>query len=78
MARSGWLPALLSLIEASWVAHAQPLKQLDPVGAATDQQGGFSVLNDAKDVDVFRIRGATYAIVASAGDDGVQLLNVTV
>ena len=47
------------------------------VGAATDGDGGFTVLNYASDVDTFEVGGAMYAIVAARDDDGVQVIDIT-
>ena len=45
--------------------------------AETDGLNGFTVLEDARGVDTFVIGSSTYAIVASYGDNGVQLIDVS-
>ncbi len=48
-----------------------------PVSAVFDDEGGFSALDRARDVEVFGMHGRTYAIVAALGDDGVQIMDIT-
>ena len=48
-----------------------------PVSAAFDGSGGFSALDRARDVGIFEREGRTYAIVASEGDDGAQIMDIT-
>ena len=48
-----------------------------PVSAVFDNSGGFSALNGARDAEVFTQGGRTYAIVAAAFDDGVQIMDIT-
>ena len=48
-----------------------------PTAAVTDNVGGFTELDGAEGVAVVELSGRTYAIVASAGDDGVQIINIT-
>ena len=45
--------------------------------SVTDGTGGFDELDDARDVDTVTVGNSTYAIVASAYDDGVQIINIT-
>ena len=47
------------------------------VGSATDGVGGFDKLKRAFGVDTFAIGASTHAIVASSGDDGVQLMHIS-
>ena len=51
----------------------------DPLVASsiTDGQGGFSALRGAADVSVIKIGQILYAIVASGGEDAVQIINIT-
>ena len=44
--------------------------------SATNGTGGFDALGGAKDVATLEMDGRAYAIVASPGDDGVQLIRV--
>ena len=46
------------------------------IDAKTDEENGFTVLDRAIDVNTFKIGSSTYAIVASAADDGVQLIEL--
>ena len=48
-----------------------------PVSAAFDGSGGFSALDGANGMDVFGVGDRTYAMVASFGDDGVQIMDIT-
>ncbi len=48
-----------------------------PVSAAFDDTGGFGALEGAADVEVFHMYGRTYAVVAAADDDGVQIMDIT-
>ena len=48
-----------------------------PVSAVFDGSGGFGALNGAWDVEVFSQGGRTYAMVAAASDDGVQIIDIT-
>ena len=43
----------------------------------TDNANGFTALSKANGVSVFTIGGSTYAIVASAGDHGVQIIDIS-
>ena len=50
---------------------------LVPAGSATDGDPGFAELGGAEGLDVFTdAAGATYALVASRGDSGIQLVHV--
>ncbi len=48
-----------------------------PVSAVFDGAMEFSTLWATYDVEVFMADGRTYGIVASFGDDGVQIMDVT-
>ena len=48
-----------------------------PVSAVFDDSGGFGALDGAIDAEVFTQGGRTYAIVTAAGDDGVQIMDIT-
>ena len=50
---------------------------LAPVAAVTDGEGGYEVLNGASDITVHTIGNSHYALVASQGDDGVQIIDIT-
>ena len=45
--------------------------------AVTDGTGGFTTLAGAWDVDTVTIGPRTYAVVAAAGDNGVQIIDIT-
>ena len=45
--------------------------------AETDDANGFTTLEGASDVDTFTIGASTYAIVASFGDNGVQIIDIS-
>ena len=47
------------------------------VSQAVDDAGGFTALDGPRGVAIFTIGGSTYAIVVSAIDDGVQLIDVS-
>ena len=47
------------------------------VAAITDGVGGFTELSGAFDVATAVISGSTYAVVSAAGDDGVQIIDIT-
>ena len=47
------------------------------VDAETDGINGFSELDAARGVATFNVGGTPYAIVASAVDDGVQIINLS-
>ena len=69
-------------IVASYYNGVQLIDVSDPsnpvaVGSVTDGVNGFTELDGAYNVATFVIGSSTYAIVASAGDDGVQLVDVT-
>ena len=49
----------------------------EPVSGAFDGAKGFSALLEASDVELYEIKGRTYGVVASFGDDGVQIMDVT-
>ena len=71
-------------IAASWDDHGVQLIRIHEDGAmesadsATDGAGGFLTLGEASDVDIFTMGedNATYAIVSSYLDSGVQLIRV--
>eukprot|EP00964_Phaeocystis_antarctica_P114742 scaffold78690_cov63-Phaeocystis_antarctica.AAC.1 len=48
-----------------------------PVGNATDGINNFAHLEGATSVAIFTIDVRTFAIVASPGDDGVQIMDVS-
>ena len=47
-----------------------------PVYSIKDGENGFDVLKDARDITVVVIDSKTFALVTSAGDDGVQIISV--
>ena len=47
------------------------------VSSVTDGVGGFDELDGVQFVDTFTIAGRTYAAVAAAADDGVQIIELT-
>lgn len=63
-----------STVHIADITHpAEPL----PVSAIQDDTGGFAELNWASDIAIHDISNRTYAVVASAGDDGVQIMDIT-
>ena len=56
--------------------HGNGTLSADADGSAMDGQDGFDMLGGALGVDAFAIDGRTYAMVASARDNGVQLIRV--
>ena len=48
-----------------------------PVAAVSDNTGGFTKLYGAVDIAVHDIGNRTYAVVASRGDFGVQIIDIT-
>ena len=48
-----------------------------PVSVVFDDVGGFTALAGPEDVEVFSMNGKTYGIVAAAGDNGVQVMDIT-
>ena len=47
------------------------------VASATDDTGNFTTLKSANDVKTFNIHTSTYAVVASPGDNGIQVIDIT-
>ena len=47
------------------------------LSSSTDGAGGFDTLAGASGVDVARIGSSTYAVVASSGDSGIQIVDIT-
>ena len=47
------------------------------VSSVTDGEGGFDTLDSAVEITTIKIGLYTYALVASLGDDGVQIINIT-
>ena len=45
--------------------------------AESDDNNGFTILNNPRDIDTFTVGDATYAIVTSVDDDGVQVIDIT-
>ena len=63
-----------STVHIADITHlAEPL----PVSTIQDDTGGFAELNWASDIAIHDISNRTYAVVASAGDDGVQIIDIT-
>ena len=52
-------------------------KNILPVDSATDEGGGFNVLKTVTGITTVKIGSSTYALVASFGDDGVQIIDIT-
>ena len=52
-----------------------PIVEIRPIANITDNTN--TVLDDAVAVDLFKIGGRAYAIVAAFADDGVQIINLT-
>ena len=48
-----------------------------PVASIFDGETGFDALAGPRDIEVFASAGTSYALVASWGDDAVQIINVT-
>ena len=48
-----------------------------PDTSIIDNQGSFDALDGASDIEVTAISGSTYALVASRGDDAVQIIDIT-
>ena len=48
-----------------------------PAASIFDGKNGFDALDIPIDVDVMTASGRTYAVVASRGDDGVQIIDIT-
>ena len=67
---SGWLDDAIQVIDVT--DPEEPL----PVGVVDGQAGDFA-LNGATDIEVDRISGRTYAVVASYYHDAVQVIDVT-
>ena len=49
-----------------------------PAASVFDEQGSFDALDGPNDIEIVRISGRTYAMVASMGDDAIQIIDVTV
>lgn len=49
----------------------------EPVAILRDEQGGFGALNGPGDMDVARISGHTYLLVAASLDNAIQVVDVT-
>ena len=49
-----------------------------PVASIFDEQGSFDALDGPNDIEIIRVSGRTYAMVASMGDDAIQIIDVTV
>ena len=67
-------PGSLSGVSDVWLDPAA--LPLIPAGRAENDMGGFGALDGASDIDVIAVGGRTYAVVASAEDDAVQLIRV--
>ena len=61
----------VQIVDVTWPDN--PL----PVAALTDDVDGFTELDGAFDVAVHDIGNRTYALVASRGDSGVQIIDIT-
>ena len=48
-----------------------------PVSSAVDRRDGFDKLEGARSITTVTIGSSVYALVASAFDDGVQIINIT-
>ena len=58
--------------------HGAELPVLAAAGSASDGQDGFDTLKRAHGVAAFEMGGRAYAVVASVGDNGVQLVRIHV
>ena len=58
-------------------AHGIALQTANPVAVLAGDRGGFTKLGGANDIAIYGISNGTYAVVASAGDDGVQIIDIT-
>ena len=69
-------------VVSSWAGNGVQLVRIHPngtleaAGSAKDGTGGFDELAGASDAAVFEMGGWTYALVASHGDDGIQLVRI--
>ena len=48
-----------------------------PMASIFDGEAGFDALAGPRDIEIFASAGTTYALVASWGDDAVQIINIT-
>ena len=71
-------PALVVAMfdEGSYV-HDLELQMPNPAAILTDSTGGFTELAGAHGIAVHDISNRTYAMVASSGDNGVQIIDIT-
>ena len=68
---TAWVDGGVQIIDITNPIHPTP------VSAVFDGSGGFGALDGASDAEVFTQGGRTYAIVTAAGDDGVQIMDIT-
>ena len=65
---------VLSTLQPAFAASPTDIVATD---AETDGVNGFTELSGAYGADTFTISGSTYAIVVSATDNGVQIINIS-
>ena len=64
------------MVSGATAVDSDPI-ELVPVAAVTDEVDGFTELDGAHSVEMIQISGRTYAVVASADDDGIQIIDIT-
>ena len=73
---------IYALVAGKWDGGVQILEVTDPanpepVAAVFDNRNGFSALNGAADIELVVVFDRMVAVVSSAFDDGLQLIDVT-
>ena len=69
---------ILAVVSGSFDDAVQIIDVTDPANpvplhAAYDNSGGYDALNGADDVEVFRVSGSTYVMVASIEEESIQI-----
>ena len=69
---------ILAVVSGSFDDAVQIIDVTDPANpvplhAAYDNSGGYDALNGADDVEVFRVSGSTYVMVASIEEESIQV-----
>ena len=59
------------------ILKANNLVTFTPIASASDGQNNFTELDGVSFIATATIDSSTYALVASGGDDGVQIINIT-
>ena len=65
------------MVSGATAVASEDTIELVPVAAITDGVDGFTELDGAHSVETIQISGRTYAVVASADDDGIQIIDIT-